>query len=620
MAHGYQPIIPASPAFRADGALYSEQFGDVYASAHGGLEQARHVFLNGNGLPDRWRSRETFVIVETGFGAGLNFLATWRLWQQTAPSGARLHFISAEKHPFSRGDLRRIHADFSGIAPFARELHASWPVLLPGFHRLHFEGGRLTLTLLFGDAAEMLGQLDAAADAFFLDGFAPARNAAMWGAGVFAQVARLAKPAATCATYTVAASVREGLSAVGFAVEKQPGFASKRDMLAGTFAGRHASAPGPLPKRAIIVGAGLAGTTCAERLIRRGWTIGLFEGHSAPAQEASGNPAGLIRPVVSADWNTHSRFTTAGYLYTLRHYQDIASSGHALVQGTGGVIQLARDAGRFEKQQRFVDAFRLPADFLRTMQSGEASDLAGAPVSGAGWWFPDAMWAQPASLCRANLSAAGATLEAHYGVSIASIERRGGEWHVLDADGRTRDRATVLILANAHHALAFAQSGSLPLRAVRGQVSLIPARPEHPLKVAVCGDGYVTPPIDGRHCVGASFNEEVFDPAERIEDHAGNLGRLERMLPGFGAGLDAASLGGRVAFRTMARDRLPVAGAMDAPGLYACLALGSRGMTWSALAAELVASLVSRDPLPLERDLVAALAPQRFGKQSRDQG
>ena len=619
MALGYQPVVPATPAFRADGALYSEQFDDVYASAHGSLEQARHVFLNGNGLPERWQLPAPFVIVETGFGAGLNFLATWRLWMQTAPADARLHFVSVEKHPFSLADLRRIHKSFPELAPLARALQERWPVLLPGFHRFHFEEGRVSLTLLFGDAAEMLAQLDAAADAFFLDGFAPARNPAMWAEPVFREIARLARPGATLATYSVASIVREGLGAAGFTLVKRQGFTGKREMLTGCYRGVSTSAAAGAARRAIIIGAGLAGTTCAERLVHRGWTISLFEGHLTPAQEASGNPAGLIRPVVSADWNTHSRFTTAGYLYTTRHYQAIAASGHAVVKGEGGVIQLARDIGRFERQQRLVDDFRLPADFLRTMQSGEASDLAGAPVSGAGWWFPDAVWAQPASMCRANLSAAGAALEVHYGVPIASIERRGDEWHVLDAGGFTRDCATILILANAHQALDFAPARSLPLRRVRGQVSLIPARLDHPLKIAVCGDGYVTPAIDGRHCVGASFNEDVFDPTERIDDHAGNLGRLERMLPGFGAGLDAANLGCRVAFRTMARDRLPVVGAMDAPGLYACLALGSRGMTWSALAAELVASQIGGEPLPLERELVAALAPQRFGKQSAGQ-
>lgn len=608
----YRPIIPATPSFRGDGTLYSEQFDDVYTSAHGSLEQARHVFLNGNNLPERWQSRAPFVIVETGFGVGLNFLATWRLWKQTAPADARLDFISVEKHPFSLADLQRLHAAFPEIAPLARELHESWPVLLPGFHRLHFEGGRLTLTLLLGDAAESLGQLDATADAFFLDGFAPARNQAMWTEPVFHEIARLAKPGATLATYTVAASVREGLGAAGFAVEKRQGFTGKREMLAGRYAGSSAHGVHAPDKRAIIIGAGLAGSTCAQRLSQRGWAVQAIEGHKAPAQEASGNPAGLIRPVLSLDWNTHSRFTTAGFLYTLRHHGSLARSGHAVISGEGGVLQVARDAARFEKQQRIVEEFALPQDLLRTLDAEGVSGLAGARVAGPGWWFPHAVWADPASMCRANLAAGDQELNAAYGVEAKQIERHEDEWQVLDADGHVIARAPVLVLANAHAATSFAPVQWLPLRPVRGQISLVPERAGYPLRIAVCREGYVTPASGGMHCLGASFNEGMADTTERIEDHQANLQRLEKMLPGFGGGLDLGALRGRVAFRTMALDRLPVLGGLGQPGLYACLGLGSRGMTWSALAAELVASQINGDPLPLERNLVAALAPQRF--------
>jgi len=612
MTPSHAPIEPAEPQFRGDGTLYSARFEDVYASARGALEQARHVFLAGNGFPERWRRQKAFTIVETGFGAGLNFLATWQQWKATASADSRLHFVSVEKHPFRRDDLAKVYARYPELAHLTRQVFLQWPVLLPGFHRMHFEGGRLTLTLLLGDVAPMLGQLEATADAFLLDGFAPARNAEMWTPEVFAHVARLAGPGATCATYTVAGNVREGLAAVGFEVEKRPGFGSKRDMLAGAFKSEGAARPRPTERHALVIGAGLAGTTCAERLAQRGWTVDLFETHAAPAQEASGNPAGLIRPVVSADWNTHSRFTTSGYLYSTRHHAELENAGYGMTHGQGGVLQLARDAGRFEKQQRLVDAFRLPSDFLRTMQSAEASELAGMPVTGAGWWFPNAVWADPASMCRASLSACGSSVRARYGTPIASIEYRGDAWHVLDASGRSLGNAPVLVIANAHHALSFEQTRSLPLRPVRGQVSLIPARKRHPLKVAVCGDGYVTPSINGSHCVGASFNEGVLETAERVEDHAANLGRLERMLPGFGADVDAASLKGRVAFRTMARDRLPVVGPVGPEGLFACLALGSRGMTWSAIAGELLASQIGGEPLPLERDLVSALDPRRF--------
>ena len=297
----FQPIDPATASFRSDGTLYSARFDDVYASSQGTLAQAQHVFLNGNDLPLRWEKAERFTIVETGFGAGLNFLATWRALREVESSSTRLHFVSVEKHPFQLAELALIHGHYPELGELSREFRESYPPLLPGFHRLHFDGGRLTMTLLLGDAAVMLPQLQAGADAFFLDGFAPAKNPQMWSPEIFTQLARLAKPGATLATYTVAAAVCQGLAEAGFEIEKRSGFATKREMLCGRFRGTAEKAVAQGDRRAIVLGAGLAGTTCAQRLAKRGWSVQLIERHLSPAQEASGNPAGLVRPVFSLD-------------------------------------------------------------------------------------------------------------------------------------------------------------------------------------------------------------------------------------------------------------------------------------------------------------------------------
>jgi len=616
----FQPIVSAAASFNADGTLYSARYDDVYASSQGTLAQAQHVFLNGNDLPLRWTKAGHFTIVETGFGAGLNFLATWRALREAGASPARLHFVSVEKHPFQLSELALIHERYPDLQELSSQVRGRYPPLLPGFHRAHFDGGRVTLTLLFGEAGAMLRQLQAQADAFFLDGFAPAKNPQMWSPDIFAELARLAKPGATFATYTVAAAVCHGLAETGFEVGKRPGFANKREMSCGRFRGTPTDRASKDDKRAIVIGAGLAGTTCAHRLAERGWSVQMIERHHAPAQEASGNPAGLVRPVFSLDWNTHSRFTTAAFLYASRHQAALDAAGVGPVHGEGGVLQLARDANHFDKQQRIIEEFSLSGDLVKVVQTAEAAELAGAPVAGPACWFPNAVWANPASMCRANLDGAGAMVRTSYGYDAAGLRRVDGQWQVLDGADEVLASAPVVVLANAGEAIRFSQAAWLPLRPVRGQVSLMGQRADRPLRIAVCREGYVTPAIDGVHCIGATFNEDMPDPEIRIEDHEANLRRLEAMLPGFGAGTTPARLGGRVAFRAMSFDRLPVLGAMPGEGqegLFACLGLGSRGMTWGALAAEIVASRIAGDPMPVEAGLLNALDPARFLKKKR---
>lgn len=225
--------VPAPLQFAADGTPFSPLYDDVYHSASGGIAQARHVFLAGNDLPRRWQGRSTFVIAETGFGLGLNFLCTWQAWRSDPRRCEVLQFISAEKHPLVGDDLYRAHSAWPGLEREAAELRAHWPGLGGGEHRIALDEGRVVLRLLFGDAVECLSLLDAAVDAFYLDGFSPAKNPELWSLAVFRQLARLSAPAATLATWSVAGHVRRGLQDAGFAVERRSGFAGKRQMLVG---------------------------------------------------------------------------------------------------------------------------------------------------------------------------------------------------------------------------------------------------------------------------------------------------------------------------------------------------------------------------------------------------
>src|SRR5260221_4325302 len=275
------PLVPARLAFAADGTPYSHEYGDVYHSAESGLAQARHVFLKGNGLPERWRGRRAFTILETGFGFGLNFLTAWQAWREDPPRCERLHFVSVEKHPFAVSDLFSLWEKFPELKKQSQELLEHWPILVPGMHRLEFERGSVVLTLFFGDIADGLPQLQLAADAIFLDGFAPAKSPAMWEPRLLRHLGRLAAPGATLATWSVAAPVREALQGAGFAIEKDRGFGTKREMLVGRLIRRTRDSQKYESKKTIVIGAGVAGAAVSERLASRGWQVTLLERHGA---------------------------------------------------------------------------------------------------------------------------------------------------------------------------------------------------------------------------------------------------------------------------------------------------------------------------------------------------
>lgn len=617
-------IEPAELTFSPEGVPASPRYGDIYHPAEGGIGQAVHVFLGGNGLPGRWHARDSFVIVETGFGTGLNFLCTWAAWRDHAPAGARLHYVAVEKHPFAAADLARIHERWPQFAGCSPALRGAWPALLPGFHRLHFEGERITLTLLFGDAVRMLARLGARADAFFLDGFAPARNPGMWSAPLCRELARLAAPpGATLATWSVAGSVRANLAAAGFVLERRPGFGHKREMLTGVYAGYAgpASARGEVAERhAMIIGAGMAGTCCAQRLAARGWQVEILERHDAPAREASGNPAAVLLPLVNLADTPAARLSRAALLYAARHLDRLRAAGLPVRWARSGVLQLAREDLDPQRHERALAHQRFPADFASNVDISQASDLARARVAAGGWWFPAAGWLAPADVCEANLRCDPQHLLARYGRPVARLAYEAPGWIALDAGGEAIARAPVVVIASAMDVLRLAPQCALPLTAARGQVSFLPQRAGRTLAVPVCRRGYITPARDGIHDVGASFDYDE-DPRARAADHRINLDRLEAMLPGFAQEADPRRLDGRVSFRATTPDRLPVlgplcgSGARDVEPVWACTGLGARGMVWAALLAELLASRIAHEPLPVETGLAAAINPDRFARR-----
>lgn len=606
-------LTPAEVDFTDPAAPASPTYGDVYHARAGALAQSRHVFLGGNGLPGRWQGRDRFVVLETGFGLGHNFLATWDAWQQDAQRCRRLVFVSVEKHPLRREDLARAHAG-QPLAALAGALLERWPPLTSGLHSLEFDGGRVELLLALGDARELLRELVLQADAFYLDGFAPSRNPELWDEHLLKGLARHAAPAATLATWSISRPMRRALAAAGFEVGLAPGFANKPEMTVARFAPRHTPQRpagreplAPQAREAVIVGAGLAGAACAWALAREGVACTVVDALPGPAQASSGNPAGLFHGTVNPDDGPHARFNRAAALATQRR---VAALG------------LPHQAGLLRLETRLAHAAMQGAPgYVSPLTAAQAGAQAGTALGQPVWFYPGGGALAPAAYVQALLAASGATLR--LGQAIARLTPGDGGWTLHDAGGRAVAQAPLVVLAGGHAQLPLLGPLAVDLAVQRGQLSHLAQAPWCP-GVPIAGDGYAIADGHGGVWCGATAQDGDLDPALREADQADNLTRYARL-----AGLATppqGPLAGRVGWRLTTPDRLPLIGGLSAtatladqlrlqprqPGLVVCTAMGSRGIGWAALAGQLVASLALGSPRPLEADLLDAVDPLRF--------
>ncbi|TBU73421.1 bifunctional tRNA (5-methylaminomethyl-2-thiouridine)(34)-methyltransferase MnmD/FAD-dependent 5-carboxymethylaminomethyl-2-thiouridine(34) oxidoreductase MnmC [Pseudomonas daroniae] len=626
----------------------SRQYADVYFSRDNGLEETRYVFLSNNDLPQRFAALgpgEQLVIGETGFGTGMNFLCAWELFEQQAPAGARLHFVSVEKHPLTRADLQRALALWPSLQRYSEQLLDGYVGLNPGFQRQVFDAGRVVLTLLIGDAQAMLPQLDARIDAWFLDGFAPSKNPEMWTPELFAQLARLSTPQTTLGTFTATGYVRRALNEAGFQMKRVPGLGKKWEVMRGTFgaAANTSSKPWfarpayrPAERRALVIGAGLAGCATAASLAARGWLVDLLERHAAIAMEASGNPQGVLYLKLSAHGTALSRLIVDGFGYTRRLLERLQKGQD---WDNCGVLQLAFDDREAQRQTKLAAAF--PETLLTRVDRQQAEFEAGIALESGGLFYPDAGWVHPPALCQHLI--AHPNVHLHGCQHALQLKRVNGEWQAWSGEQLIAS-AAVVVLCGAADITRFEQSAQLPLKRIRGQISRLPAsRESAALRTVVCAEGYVAPVRDGEHTLGASFNFDSDDLTPSGAEHASNLDLLRDISTDLAERLQVDTLApdtlqGRAAFRCTSPDYLPIVGpladtdafaeayavlARDArqvpqipcpwqEGLYINSGHGSRGLITAPLSGELIAAWLEGEPLPVPQDVAEACHPNRF--------
>lgn len=607
----FSAIQPARLHFDSQGTLVSCDFNDIYFSPDNGLQESRYVFIDGNQLTTRFpcHPRPLFVVAETGFGCGLNFLALWQSFEQyhrNQPQGQlqRLHMVSFEQYPLTAQDLRLAHHHWPQLACYASALQQQWPLATSGCHRLLFNQGQITLDLWFADINLILPQLDHSwqhqIDAWFLDGFAPAKNPAMWSQALYTALPRLTRAGGTIATFTAAGAVRRGLQQAGFLCEKRKGYGRKREMLIAQLQ-QPTDQPQPCPwyqripasiatatatntthpvNDIAIIGGGIASALLALALLRRGLTVTLYCADDKPAKGASGNRQGAVYPLISPQDPTLTHFSLLAFDFALRYYKQLNTN---IEHNWCGVSQLAYDENSRHKISQILQLssqLNLPPALLQATDAAQISEHCGLTCEHGGIEYPTGGWINPRQLTRLLLLQAEQqglhTYYQHQAVTLhyqpatqppsfhpASGTTTAG-WQISFANGEQRQHPA-LVLANGWQILQFAQTAALPVTPISGQVSHVPTTAELvQLRQVLCYDGYLTPqnPRNHSHCLGSSHHRGSADACYRQQDQQQNRQRLIDCLAAqqWPKHIDISAAEAHYGVRCTIRDHLPLIG------------------------------------------------------------
>jgi tRNA 5-methylaminomethyl-2-thiouridine biosynthesis bifunctional protein len=564
------------------------------------------VYQNLLGLPQAWRGRTQFTIIESSFDEGLRFLELWDAWRADPERSSRLHIVSFCPILPSKAALRanlsqRAH---SRLQKLADQLIAAWPMSLPGVHRLDFEGLAVTLTIMVGTVSVTVPRLIVSADAILFSDIQALSQDELpnyWRA-VLPQFLRDPR---TAALATLTASL-----AFDRSLPKQ----HVKSLIDPLLMGQAVMGDS---RHAIVVGAGVAGVGVAQALALRGWHVTVIDEHKQRVAAHGKHLAAALTPMVTRDDDLRARLSRAGSLRAQARWAHVSQES----LWRCGALQLQRVTGRVVDLAALVEGLPFPDDWVRYVGAEEASLIAGLPLSRPGLYFPTAARIQPERLISELIATPGIE---RIDAQAYVLKKKSENWQVLDRAGQVLALAPHVILAAAHNTQALLQQSGLVLEEggrlavmhrLGGEVTMFPAEglgggP----RCIVSGDGYVLPALDGECLVGSSY----VHGAEHADITAGGMSENLRRAQGLlGAHVlanpfnNAAGpiLRGWAGWRAVLPGRLPAVGPLtQAEGLWVATGYASRGLTWASLAGDLIAAALNGEPLPLERDIIEKIS------------
>ncbi len=645
-----------------DGQPYSELFDDIYYSSSdsedvSGEGEFQHVFFKHNGLPERWQGRKNFVIAELGFGSGLNCILTIREWLKHCAECNKektLHYIAIEKYPFSAATIVELIARYPELKPLCDELLENYPPAIETTHSRRLFDNRVHIHFKFMDVCNALENHRLNVDAWFLDGFSPAKNPNMWSQKLFDLIAQNSDDGATCSTYTCAGLVKRNLKKSGFVVNKVTGFGKKREMLVAELPVSKKSVaqandittsslkykdkpwfepplPGPVTiKSATIIGAGIAGLSLAYALVQRGWMVTIIDKKNDTIKEASSNPAPIVYPRLSINNDIDTEFFIAAYCYALYLFKSLQKKSHRQFWFDDGLLQLMDE----KRISQIIKKFQFNSDFISVVEDLTGTTPAGEKeqvtvnYASAGVVLPAILYDVLKSECGSKLNIIDE--------EVTRINYDGKKWQCIYASQIIKEAET-LIIANGSGINDLGLSLIFPVETIRGQVIELNENLEsQKIKKTHNADVHITPAINTKHYLGASYvrNCEMMEIC--LIDNKKLFNSLNKNHPGIFKEDDACKTW--VGFRTLSKDRVPIVGAIpDASffnneyadirhgntikayqpahylnGLYISAAHGSRGFTSSFISAEIIASQIAAEPSPVNKKILDYLSPSRF--------
>lgn len=608
----------------------SKQFGDVYFSKNNGLLETQHVFLEGNDLATRLANLqdfEYFCVGETGFGTGLNALALWNLWQKIRPDNrSHLHLISVEKFPLTKADLVRALATWPELQALAQQLIQAYPVPIAGCHRLNFPHERFSIDLWLGDANDIFPTLvkTKAVNAWFLDGFSPACNPDLWQAHILNHLVRLSNYGTTFASFSVAGVLKRGLKSHGITISLPAGF-KKRQMLKAIWNrpntenqdildSNTVSAPNPNTLKPIttfesrqiaIIGAGIAGLSCAYAFAQRGHHVTIYD-QSAPLAGASGNPLALLNPRLGRIEHSSKHLVTLAWQYALPYYQKFSAFQAIQVHQ----FQLKQDDDLLELATQYpagIFAEKINTNKLKTVLGTDlATQYSSINLLSAGTISPHQLRDQILDHPLIQFQQAEILeLKSQSPVQVIDIHQ-----HCLG----TFDHVIVCAALNSQNMLP-----QLPkLTPNRGQVSWV-NNADHALNPhqAYSYGGYCVQMNAQQLLLGASFHPDQSDEAVLVDDHVHNYTLIHKVFPEYAKSLAPMERWqGRASVRTQSPDYFPLLGKIQPDAeIYTFTALGSKGFLFAPLCSDVLVAQVLGEACPLTAYWVNKLDPRRFIKK-----